>query len=73
MKHLRQSCLIAALACALAASTYAGDMSAGYTNPPPPPAQPTGETAQPNVATDEASDEVLETALMLLQGALSVL
>lgn len=52
MKSLRRLCAVAALTCAFAVSSYAGDMSAGVVNPPP---------AQPAVTTEEAPQMELET------------
>ncbi len=73
MKHLRQLCAASVLACLLSVSAYAGDISCGVNDPtPPPPPTITNEPTQQSAATDGTGDGVLETALMLLEGALSL-
>lgn len=49
MKHLRQLCMTAALICAFAFSTFAGEVPCGGFAPPPPPSIVTGEMLQPIV------------------------
>jgi hypothetical protein len=76
MKQLRQLCAAGALTLALALSAFAGDIDTpGITAPPPPPSQSvTGEIQTPGVtsSSDIAADSVLEIALDLMQGVLSL-
>ncbi len=68
MKTLRKMCAVMALACLFSVATNAGEMHAGYTNPPPPPpTQATGEAAE------ETGDALSETLASLLSGLLAVL
>lgn len=72
MSRLRQLCAVIVLACVFAGSAYAGDIHCGTTDPPlPPPVQPTA-TSQTGVALASDESSAVETALMLLQGVLSV-
>ena len=67
MRNIRRLCAGLALACALAVSTSAGDISCPGVAPPPPSAPQDATTP----ATDDAG--VVGFALSLLQGVLSLL
>lgn len=73
MKTLRKLCAVALLACVLAVSVRAGDMHAGYTNPPPPPPDPPAATSATAEETDETGDVIADTIAALLRGLLIVL
>jgi hypothetical protein len=49
MTQLRQLCMTAALICAFAFSTFAGEVPCGGFAPPPPPPSATGEMLMPIV------------------------
>jgi hypothetical protein len=68
MKRLQRMSAGVLLACLLAVSVSAGDMSAGYVPPPPPPApsRATSEQVEPTVTTDETSGDVVEVLKTLL-------
>lgn len=76
MTTLRRACAVAALACLFALTPRAGDMSAGYTNPPNPTPTPqpaaTREPAEPGPnglrpAADNSDAPAFEAVLALLQ------
>ncbi|HYE64728.1 MAG TPA: hypothetical protein VD966_04040, partial [Pyrinomonadaceae bacterium] len=64
MRYLQQLCVAVALTLALALSAFAGDIHCGVTSQQP---------SQPTSASEESIvDPVTETALNLLQSALSL-
>lgn len=69
MKNIRHLCAVGALACVFAISAYAGEISCGVADPPPPPPPQQAATVD---AADETDDGVLQIAVTLLQGMLSV-
>jgi hypothetical protein len=69
MKTLRRLCAVFVLTLALALSAFAGDISTGVTEPPPPSqATSTGDISTGVTATDPATDIFLS----LLQSLLSL-
>lgn len=75
MKNFRKMCAVLALGCVFALPVRAGDMSAGYTNPPPPPraqsADTTEDLTEQTTWTDETTGAAFEVFAALLRGVLS--
>ena len=76
MLRLRRFGLTSVLTLLLATSVMAGDMPCGIVEPPPPPPPPATATAPgeiPNPGDDSDVDPLLNAALIILQGVLSLL
>lgn len=73
MKTLRKMTAAALLACVLAVSASAGEMSAGYAPPPPPPPDPPPASAVAGTETDESGDITADLLAALLNGLLAAL
>jgi flavin reductase (DIM6/NTAB) family NADH-FMN oxidoreductase RutF len=74
MKHFRQLFAAFALACILTVSSSAGDISCGITLTCVTSTSPEPETIPPVATTepDQTDDVVIETALIFLQGVVSL-
>ena len=72
MKTLRKLTAAALLACALAVSASAGEMSAPGATPPPPPPDPPPASSSPSEETGETAD-FADLIAVLLNGVLAVL
>jgi hypothetical protein len=80
MKHLRQLCAACVLILAIAMSTFAGNMQAGITDPPPPtPSAATtagnmeaGSAGNMETTSITATDAVTGIALSLFQSLLTL-
>ena len=67
MKTVRKVCAVALLACVLAVSASAGEMSAPGVTAPPPPTDP------PPASAEATGDVLSEVIASLLSGLLTVL
>lgn len=72
MSHFRRLCAVLVLACALAGSALAGDIHCGVTLTCAESTPTDSEIKQPTAPNEEAQSIVIETALTLLESALSV-